>query len=263
MIPKVSILLSTKEFDPLFKYCIDSIVSQTFTNYEVVMVCESGKELYQSLINTEYYNYRSKFKLINSKIPGFATCLNFGLQFCKGEYIARMDSDDVMSSERLFEQVFFLDNNPKYSVVGSKAIPIDLNGKIIHTMKLSFFETDLEIKRVLPFRNPLYHASLMIRKSEFLDMGGYKFDFFAQDHECWIRWMLTKKEIQFHNLNKNLYFYRRHPNQETNISNSFRAYVDISSFLFKFFLKTKNVKFLFGILVVHPVIRKIKFFFKG
>jgi glycosyltransferase involved in cell wall biosynthesis len=263
MIPKVSILLSSKGYDPFFKYCIDSIVSQTFTNYEVIMVCESGKESYQSLVNNQYYNYRNKFKFFNSRIPGFATCLNFGLHFCKGEYIARIDTDDVMSPERLYEQVVFLDNNTKYSVVGSRAIPIDLNGKVIHTMKLSFFETDQEIKRVLPFRNPLYHASLMIRKSEFLDMGGYKFDFFAQDHECWIRWMLTKKEIKFHNLNKNLYFYRRHPNQETNLSNSTRAYFDISSFLFKFFLKTKNVKYLFGIFVVHPTVRNVRNFFKG
>ena len=253
---RVSVVMSCRGYDPFFSQSIRSITNQSYTQYVIIIIIENDYEAFQRIIDNEFSEYKDKIKLIKVILPGFGFCLNYAINISAGEYIARMDSDDLCSVDRLKLQIAFLDNNKEYAVVGSRAAAIDLHGALIINLKLKYYQTNDEIRKVLPYRNPLYHSSLMIRKSEFLNKGGYKYDFFAQDHEMFIRWSFDKN-VKFYNLTENLYFYRRHSSQETNISNSLRAYRDIFAYLFKYFMITKNPKFLFGVLVAHPFTRYI------
>ena len=157
----------------------------------------------------------------------------------------------------ILKQVNFIIKNPEYSVVGTRAHAIDELGYKIKHMNLKFYQTDQEIKKVLPYRNPIYHSSLLIKKSILFKYGAYKYDYYAQDHELWIRLSLIKG-IKFYNLSDVLYFYRRHPNQETNIKNRHRAFYEIAGYLFRYFLITKNFKFILGLFIVHPLFRVIR-----
>jgi len=251
---KVSVVMSCRGYDPFFAQSIHSLINQSYSNFEIIIIIENDYDIFKKIIDNEFHEFKNKINLIKVDLPGFGFCLNFGINISRGEYIARMDSDDLCSDNRLKLQIDFLDENNDYSVVGSRAKPIDLNGEPINNLNLKYYQSNDEIRNVLPYRNPLFHSSLMIRKSEFIKKGGYKFDFFAQDHEMFIRWSLDKK-IKFYNLPEVLYYYRRHDAQETNVLNSLRAYRDISSYLFKFFMITKNPKYLFGIVVVHPFSR--------
>jgi glycosyltransferase involved in cell wall biosynthesis len=259
---QVSVVMSCKGYDSLFSQSLRSITNQTFKEYEILIIVEKDYEIFEKIINNEFYDYINKIKLIKINLPGFGFCLNYAINISNGEYIARMDSDDLCSSDRLKLQRDFLVNNKDYSVLGTKGTAIDIKGNIINNIKLKYYETNDDIRRVLPYRNPLFHSSLMIRKSVFIKHGGYKYDFFAQDHEMFIRWSFDKS-IKFYNLPDVLYYYRRHSTQETNIVNSLRAFRDISSYLIKFFMITKNPKFLVGILVVHPITRSILTFYRN
>ena len=259
MSPKVSILMSSATFDPFFEDCLRCIEEQSFRDFEVILVVEKDKDKYEALFK-KFEIDETRFRVIVSYLPGFATCLNLGLQSCVGLYVARMDTDDLMSHDRLHKQATFLDGNPEVGIVGSKAIAVDKNGDRIKGMKLRFYETDSAIKAVLPFRNPLFHSALMLRRNLFTKFGGYKYDFHAQDHECWIRWMIQDPSVKFHNIPEALYFYRRHENQGTHVRHARRAFRDISCFLLRFFLQTGNPKYLLGIVFIVPVFRKIRNF---
>lgn len=259
--PVISVVMTCRSYDPYFIQSLESIVFQTYDNFEVVIVVESEFIIFEKIINSKFPDYLNKIKLFESRISGFCFCINYGIHKSSGRYIARMDSDDISSRDRFDLQINFLENNPSYSVVGSRAAAIDSMGNIIPDLDLKYFKSNSEIKSVLPYRNPLYHSSLMIRRELFSKKGGYKYDFFAQDHEMWIRWSFDDS-IKFFNIDKILYFYRRYDAQETSINNANRAYYEISSFLYKFFLQTKNPKFLFGILIVHPFSRWSLFFMR-
>ena len=246
--------MTCPRYEQFFLKSLESILVQSYQDFEVVIVVESNFEKFEYVIRSLFSNYLNKIRLLKVNVTGFCFCINYGINAAYGKYIARMDSDDISTPDRLELQFNFLEKNQDYSVVGSMAKGIDSFGNILHDLQLKYYRSNSEIKSVLPYRNPLYHSSLMIKKELFCTKGGYKYDFFAQDHELWIRWSMDDN-IKFFNIDKVLYFYRRYEGQETNIINAKRAYYEISSFLFKFFLQTKNPKFLLGIFAVHPITR--------
>lgn len=124
-----------------------------------------------------------------------------------------------------------------------------------------FYENDNSIRSVLPYRNPLLHPCLMIKKSLLYDLGGYKYGHMSEDHELFIR-AARFPEVKFHNLNKVLFQYRRHSNQITSILNAEKNFYEICGFLFTEFLLTKNPKYILGMFIVHPSIRRLRLHIK-
>ncbi len=261
--PLVSVLMTAPKYDPYFQEAIESIVNQTYRPIEVVLILESDFEIYESILAT-VCNKKSDFSYLIklSKVRSFCYCINRSLEVCNGQFIARMDTDDVSHPERFNMQVDHLLNNPNCTIVGTKAIPIDPNSVRLGDKNLPFYQTDREIKSVLPYRNPIFHSSVMARKSEILEFGVYKYDFHAQDHEMWIRYSFMPG-VQFFNLDLELYYYRRHEAQCTSLANAYSGFTDIAGFMFRFFLRTGNPKFLLGFVAVHPYVRKLRSILKG
>ena len=99
-----------------------------------------------------------------------------------GEYIARMDSDDISLPERFEEQVRYLDENKDVDVLGCRVRLIDSVSESLER-SYPYFQSNRDIRRVLPFRNPLMHPALMFRKSVLLSVQGYKYGHTSEDHE--------------------------------------------------------------------------------
>ena len=117
--PKVSIIMATYNCEDTLRKSVNSIVSQTFSDWEFI-ICDdcSTDGTYEILL--EYKNqYPDKFVIlhnkVNSKLP---FSLNRGLEVARGEYIARMDGDDEALPDRLEKQVAFLDSHSEYSEIG-------------------------------------------------------------------------------------------------------------------------------------------------
>jgi glycosyltransferase involved in cell wall biosynthesis len=261
--PLVSVLMTAPRYDPYFQEAIESIVNQIYQPIEVVLVLESDFEAYESILAAVCNNNKGVSYLIErSKVRSFCYCINRAIELCSGELVARMDTDDVSHQERFKMQVDHLLNNPNCTVVGTKAVPIGPDSKRLGDKSLPFHCTDKEIKSVLPYRNPIFHSSIMARKSAILELGSYKYDFHAQDHEMWIRYSFIQG-VQFFNLDSELYYYRRHDAQCTSLANAYSGFADIAGFMLRFFLKTGNPKFILGMVVVHPYVRKARSLFKG
>jgi len=128
----ISVLLCTYN-EPLkyLKLSIESILSQTYTNIQLIIVNDNPKRADMADLLAAYAREDSRIKyIVNPSNIGLVSSLNAGLKDAIGEYIARMDADDIATKDRLEKQLEFLQVK-SYDMVGCNAIKIDENGKEI------------------------------------------------------------------------------------------------------------------------------------
>lgn len=258
--PRVSVLMALNRVDSFLELAIDSILQQTFQDFELVIVVDSGCGGVDAAL-PENCRQSPKVRLIEAPpVGGFVYALNTGIAASRGKYIARMDGDDISAPDRLNEQVAYLDAHPEVAVVGCRARLIDAEGNTLER-RYPYFQSNEQIRSVLPYRNPLLHPALMFRKDALLAVGGYKYGHTSEDHELFIR-MARNPNIKFHNLEKELFAYRRHELQATRPGRIRVSFVEISGFLFTEFLLTYSPKYLFGMFIIHPWVRGIRMSFR-
>jgi glycosyltransferase involved in cell wall biosynthesis len=157
-VPDISVIMPVYNAQDYLKESIQSILSQTFINFEFIIINDGSQDNSEMIIRS--FN-DSRIKLVNQSNKGVAEALNAGLKLAQGKYIARMDADDISIETRFQIQYNFLENNLEYVCVGSNAILIDEDGEKVCTTKL-YSEWE-EITKVLP-RTPFSHPSVMHRR---------------------------------------------------------------------------------------------------
>lgn len=176
---KISVLMSVYNGDQFLKESIDSILNQTFTDFEFIIINDGSNDDTSNILNS--YNDK-RIKIFNQKNSGLTKSLNRGLQYCSTELIARMDSDDISHPERLQIQ-FEKFKDKELVLLGSRT-----NFLTLDSSKESKYYTDQELRNKLKTSNPFSHSSVMFRKSNFLRIGGYNENFkLGQDFDAWRR----------------------------------------------------------------------------
>ncbi len=254
MSPKVSVLMAVHKHDRFLDAAILSIVNQTFKEYEFIIIANAVSDDFIKILR-DYSKFDSRIIVYAIPLPGLANALNHGLSIAKAPLIARMDADDISHPDRLYQQYRYMTSEPATSIVGCKSDLIDLNDNVIG--EFPFFGSNKSIRRVLPYRNPLLHPAIMLRKDAILKVGGYRYGHMSEDHELYIR-MARDPLLIFCNLDIKLFMYRRHENQITSIGNAHRSYAEISGFLITEFILSKNPLYLIGSLAVHPFVRRVR-----
>jgi glycosyltransferase EpsE len=126
--PKVSVIMGVLNGQETISKAIDSIITQTFTDWEFI-ICDDGSNDGTVNIVNEYIKKDPRIKLIKNKSnKGLAFSLNKCLEISKGEFIARMDGDDISHSDRFEKQIQFLEENSKYDFVSCSTLMFDENG---------------------------------------------------------------------------------------------------------------------------------------
>ena len=200
--PKISVVMSIYERSDYMYEAIESILSQTFSDFELIIVIEksnSQKEICDK-IEKKYPDKRIKL-ICNEEKLGFAKSLNVGIEAAKGEYIARMDDDDISLPERFQKQVAFLDNNKNIDILGSY-IKMFMNCNDECTVP-----TEYEELRVRALNEtPIYHPTVMMRKQS-LDQNNlrYSSEYMTEDFDLWCR---AIKILKFANIPEVLLLYR-------------------------------------------------------
>lgn len=203
--PIVSIVMSVYNAEKHLSLAIESILNQSFSNFELIIIEDCSTDESLSIIK-KYQAKDSRVFVIkkdkNKGFKGFVENLNLGIETARGIYIARMDADDISNIDRLKNQVEYLDNHPECFLVGSSAVHIDENGKKIGAF---LSETnDKKLMNLLKKRNTIYHPTIMFRKELGLHyrdkMNG------CEDYDFYLR-LLSKDKI-FHNLGEPLLQYR-------------------------------------------------------
>lgn len=203
-VPKITVLMPVYNCALYIKEAVDSILNQTYSDFEFLIIDDASTDGTIDLIK-DYTDTR--IKLIEKPVnTGYTNSLNFGLSIAKGEYIARMDGDDISLPERFEKQVEFLNENKDVVLCGTALKIIDSDRVICYP---EFHEN---IKLEMLKHNCIIHPSVMFRKSV-LDFYSIKYDLSkepAEDYNLWTKLLLYGKLYNFQEV---LLYYRMHPSQ--------------------------------------------------
>lgn len=208
MNPKVTVLMPVYNGEKYLKDAIDSILNQTFNDFEFLIINDGSTDKSVEII--ESYN-DSRIKLINNKVNiGVSASRNECMDIALGEYIAFMDCDDISLPKRLQIQVRFMNKNPEVGICGSW-IKVFGDKKLIH----KYPTTSEEIKCSMLFYPPFAQPTVMIRKNLFKKYNLYydKNNNFAEDYKLWT---IACKYFPIANINEVLLYYRCHTIQASN-----------------------------------------------
>lgn len=194
--PIVSIIMSAyKKDNPIhLKKAILSIITQTLTDIEVIIIGDGELSLEQLSVLEEYIKADERVKVYrNEQNMGLGYSMNRAISLSRGKYIARMDADDISLPERLEKQVLYLEEHQDCDLVGTFAYEIDENENIVFHKRLPVTSDD--IYYFLAKRDPFIHPSVMFRRNFFDKVGNYniKVPLGIEDTELWCRAFLLKR----------------------------------------------------------------------
>lgn len=167
--PKVSVLMTIYNAGPYLKEAIDSIVAQTFADWELIAI-ENGSSDGSPAILAGYKDKRIRIFSLPKNI-GRTPALRYALDQARGDYIAVLDADDVSHPLRLARQVVFLDKHKDVALVGSWAQYINERGEVFAEFTPPIIQQELH--GCLGWINPIVHSSVMYRHQLALEVGGY------------------------------------------------------------------------------------------
>lgn len=185
--PLISVLIPTYNVDQFIEEAISSILNQTYKNLEIIIVDDGSKDsTFEKLLHLAGEDSRIKLYKNQTNLKIVET-LNTAFKYSTGDYIARMDGDDISCLTRLAEQFVYLQNHPELSLVGCNVIMIDEDGKEIHKQEyLSDFKA---IKVASRYYSPVNHFWLA-KRDVYLKVGEYRiptvedYDFILRAIDC-------------------------------------------------------------------------------
>lgn len=214
--PLVSVVMPVYNAEKFLDEAISSILNQTYRKFELIIVDDASTDASRRIIGKYKRRFPRKIKSIylkKNQNNGGDRCANEGIKLARGEYIARMDADDLSFPHRLARQVEFLQNNPDIFMVGSSAQVIDHNSKKIG--KKTEPRTNEEIKKSFFTFNPIIHPSVMLRAHY---LNGTKFRYhirFSANNDYYTFFKLSCQGAMFHNLSEPLIQFRIHQTNDT------------------------------------------------
>lgn len=183
--PKVSVLLPVYNAEPFLARTLDSILYQTFEDFEVIAINDGSTDNSLDILR-RYEKRDSRIRVVDQKNIGLVATLNKAANLARGDYFARMDSDDISLPRRFELQVALLDKNPHTVLAGGCFDVMDENDDIIYRDAVPTEKE--ELYRALFVRNPLAHGSVMFKKEAFVRAGGYSAECGpTEDYELWSR----------------------------------------------------------------------------
>jgi len=218
--PLVSILMPVYNGRDYLRPAIDSLLAQTYQNFELLIVNDGSKDDSQEIIDS----YKDpRIVSLQQENQGVARSLNNGLKVAKGKYIRRHDADDISTPDSLQIQVDFMEAHPEYAMVCNQQAFMTSNGKIARNHRVpnnKFF--DGKKQKDLTFNDfsvlsssPVVHGTACYKRQEVIDLGCYRTEFIvSEDNDLWLR-LLEKNKIAV--LNNCTYFMRIHGGSATHL----------------------------------------------
>ena len=181
---KLTVLLPVYNPEPEWlSSSINSILNQTYKSFTLAIIDDGSNEQTQKLLATFQRNDHRILIIRNPRNLGLIKSLNIGLKCTTSTFIARMDADDWCYPERLELQLDYLEKHPEISVLATNAIWMDTK-KQIFKERISYHQ---DIVSTLPFYCCIVHPSVMFRRQEIIDIGGYPNVNGAEDYALWAK----------------------------------------------------------------------------
>jgi len=197
----ISIIMPVYNTEKYIEESIESVLSQTYKDFELIIVDDGSTDATVSKIH-KYNDKRIKLFLENHK--GFIPSLNIGLEKSTGYYIGRMDGDDLIDKDKLKLQIEFLKNNKDISLVGTNFYYIDEKGNKLTEKKLPEKCEDIEF--MMPIIPSVNHGSILTYRHILDSVGGYSEEYYCEDVVLFMK--LLSQGYKMYNIQLPLYLYR-------------------------------------------------------
>ena len=213
MNPKVSILMSIyNETESEIFESINSLITQTYCNVEIIVIVDNPLERgrYEEILKP-YAANNDIIVYFNERNIGLARSMNVAVDRSSGEFIARMDADDISVLNRIEKEVACIkEQQADFVCTGYKFIDEtgkEIKGKYIHY-------SPERLKRSLITTNCIHHPTVLMKKEVFVKSGGYRDLPCAQDYDLWLR--LLELDCKFYMIDEKLLLHRIRNNSTTN-----------------------------------------------
>ena len=240
----ISILLPVYNSELFIKNTIESILNNTYKSFELIIINDGSED--NSLDIIKSYN-DPRIKLYNKSNSGLIETLNYGIRKCKNDIIMRIDSDDIIHSQKIEKQLYRFKKD-KVALLGTEGYTINNAGEVDGKINLPSKHDEI-LKAMMNYNSSVIHPSIMVYKNVLQSVGLYSPNMkHAEDYDLFLR---ISKMGKISNLNEKLIYLRKnqnnisHLNAKEQILNTFIAkkyyqdydYKPISD---KIFLKIKN-----------------------
>lgn len=199
---------------------LESLLRQNYNGYELIIVDDCSTDKTPSILN----HYKSKFincTIIRNLVNlGLGASLVLGFKNCNGEYVLRMDSDDICFDNRMIDTSKFILSNPNIDIIGSNALLINAAGIKIGLRTVPIYHNDIT-KKI--WACPMIHPSVCFKKISIEKIGGYDSSISrCCDYDLWFK--CYENGLKFHNIAEPLIYYRHDIN--THKKNSIKYLIE-------------------------------------
>ena len=194
----VTVLMSTyNEPVEYIQAALSSILNQTYSNLEVLVIVDNpqNSEAISFLKSSSQKDNRITI-YINERNRGLVYCLNYGISIAKGEYIARMDADDISFPKRIEQELKFLLEHD-YDLVSTGIVAIDEDGKVLEGEKHPKYQPGRNLEKQMYYENRVAHPTVLIRKKALDRLHGYRTIKSVEDYDLWLRFLTEGYSIGF------------------------------------------------------------------
>ncbi len=222
--PAVSVVMSVFDGEKWLAEAIESILGQTFTDFEFIIVDDGSQDRTAELVRTyESRDERIRFFMLERNI-GKAAARNYGFEAARAELVTMMDCDDVSLPERLEKQVAYLRANPEIGAVGTGALMTDEHLRPFYAYGLS--ERHACIAFDLLLGPCVVGATIMMRRAIVKACGGYDATMVRTADIELVSRLVTQTRLA--NVTENLYLYRQHEAQQRFAPQTKRIWADLT-----------------------------------
>ncbi len=207
--PAVSVLMSCYNADRWLHEAIDSVMAQTFGDFELILVDDGASDATRAIIEGSCARDRRSVPIFKGN-PGLADSLNVGIAQARGAWIARLDADDLCEPTRIEEQLEFVGTHQDVVLLGTGCFEMDDQGRVMKTHRYPSDHENLvrHLERLRPF---FPHSSAFYRRDDVRQAGGYLRHF--RRSQDWRLWLDLTLRGRIACLPRPLVRFRRHPGQ--------------------------------------------------
>ena len=214
--PLISVILPVYNAEKFLNESINSILEQTYTHFELIIVNDGSTDGSQAII--EHYSDPRIKNIFHTQNKGLVASLNIAIVSAKGDMIVRMDADDIAFKDRVQKQVQYLLDHPAIDIVGTHAVFFETNTQ----SPMANWELDLNtitpssIKKALTWENCMIHPSICMRSEIAKSLLYNEHQKNYEDYDLWLR--ATADNINIAKIDESLLYYRVQPNSITQSS---------------------------------------------
>ena len=230
--PRVSVLLPVRGERTTTPAAVTSLLSQTFEDFELLVIGQAEAPVSPSPLPRD-----SRIRQIRRRAPGIVGALNTGIKEARGDFIARMDDDDLAHPERLSTQIQMLGGEHEPLLIGTRVRMIDSSGGTAGvaggSLRYAAWLNDLienkAIQQAIFIENPLPHPTWLASRRVFEDLGGYRQGDFPEDHDFILR--AARAGVRFAKTDRVLVDWRDHEERLTRTDPRYRqeAFIEMKA----------------------------------